>query len=172
MSKLDRRNQARQNQRKKYQAHVKASSIFNGRQGAPKIVAVVPLSADINVQATVKLLNSSLDIESYVPDMGLASVAVERFKQQLEYIVLQKQLVAVLDGCRMADFVLLILSAEHDVDVHGEQLLKAIESQGIPNVISVVQVCLPNSSMVYRLIRQRASEILNRRNGGRRFCHL
>ncbi|KAI9791873.1 MAG: hypothetical protein M1816_003418 [Peltula sp. TS41687] len=139
LSKLDRRNQAKQNQRKKHQEHIKSSNIFSGRGAAPKIVAVVPLCEDVNAQAAVESLNSSLDIQADVPSSGLVSVDVERFKQRLEYIIPQNHLIAVLDACRVADFVVLILSAEQEVETHGEHLLKAIESQGVSNVVTVIQ---------------------------------
>ena len=38
----------------------------------------------------------------------------------------------------MSDFVLLVLSAETEVDEAGEQILRAIETQGISNVLTVV----------------------------------
>lgn len=140
MSKLDRRNQARQNQRKKHQELLKSSNIFNGHGGAPKVVAVVPLCDDVNAQAAVESLNSSLDIQADVPSSGLISVNVERFKQRVEFMVLQRHLIPVLDACRMADFVVLILSADQEMDDYGEHLLRGIESQGVSNVITVVQV--------------------------------
>lgn len=142
MSKLDRRNQAKQYQRKKYQEHVKASKLFGGRGGAPKVVAVVPLCEEINTQAAVESLNSSLDIQADVPGSGLVSVDVERFKQKLDYILPQSHLIPVLDACCVADFVVLILSAEQEVETYGEHLLKAIESQGVSTVITVLQVRL------------------------------
>jgi pre-rRNA-processing protein TSR1 len=40
----------------------------------------------------------------------------------------------------VADFVVLILSANQEVDKHGELILRSIEAQGISNTIPVAQV--------------------------------
>lgn len=46
---------------------------------------------------------------------------------------------SALDSCRMADFVVLVVSSEVEVEEEGELLLRSIESQGISNVVTVVQ---------------------------------
>jgi pre-rRNA-processing protein TSR1 len=65
---------------------------------------------------------------------------VERFKQKIQWIVLKRDLFPVLDACKVADFVVLVLSANREVDEHGELILRSIEAQGISNAIPVVQV--------------------------------
>jgi hypothetical protein len=40
---------------------VSATRIFNGVDGAPRIVAVIPLSEDVNARATVCALSEALD---------------------------------------------------------------------------------------------------------------
>ena len=139
MSKLDRRNQARQKQQAKYQENVKATSIFTGQHGAPKIVAVVPLCPDGNARAAVRQLNTSLGPDNEVPMEGLARVRVDRFKQNLVYVPVERDLASVLDACRVADFVLVILSPAQEVDKEGELFLRCIEGQGVANVITGVQ---------------------------------
>ncbi|KAI9773749.1 MAG: hypothetical protein M1835_006109 [Candelina submexicana] len=139
MSKLDRRNQVRQKQNNKHHENLKATSIFAGRDGAPRIVAVIPLTGDGDVVAAVRSLNASVDSEGVAFSSELLQVNVDRFKQKLEYILVRKELVAALDACRIADFVVLILSAQEEVDESGELMIKAIESQGVSNVLTVVQ---------------------------------
>jgi pre-rRNA-processing protein TSR1 len=39
----------------------------------------------------------------------------------------------------MADFVILVMSSEVEVDEEGEMLLRSIQGQGISNVLTVVQ---------------------------------
>ncbi|CAG8767302.1 12920_t:CDS:2, partial [Gigaspora rosea] len=44
----------------------------------------------------------------------------------------QRNFIDILDAYKMADFMLLILSAKVEVDQFGELCLKAIQSQGFP----------------------------------------
>ncbi|KAH0543917.1 hypothetical protein FGG08_001818 [Glutinoglossum americanum] len=139
VSKLDRRNQARQKQRLKYQESVKASSLFCGRDGAPRIVALVPLCKNGKAQRAAQKLNECLDLDLDVPEEGLVRLNVERFKQKIEYVLVKRDLITALDACRVADFVVFILSPDLEVDELGELLIRSIENQGISNVLTVVQ---------------------------------
>ncbi|EAW18850.1 small subunit rRNA maturation protein TSR1 [Aspergillus fischeri NRRL 181] len=139
MSKLDRRNQARQKQQLKHQEKAQANSIFTGANGAPRHVAVVPLSVDVDVAAILRSLNESVDVSADVSADTISRVRIDRFRQSLQYIPAKYDLMGALDVCRMADFVVLALSSEVEVEEHGEQLLRSIEGQGISNVVAVVQ---------------------------------
>ncbi|KAH7347817.1 ribosome biogenesis protein TSR1 [Plectosphaerella cucumerina] len=138
MSKFDRRNQAKQRQLAKRKEHQDDLSIFVGRDGAPRIVAVVPLCADSDPTFAIKQLNESLDIEAEVEN-GPFRVSVDRFKQKLQYVPLKRDLNAVLEGTKVADFVVVILSADVEVDALGELLLRSLESQGMTTLFTVVQ---------------------------------
>ncbi|KAL2203626.1 DUF663-domain-containing protein [Sarocladium strictum] len=135
MSKFDRRNQAKQARLTKHKEHVKENAVFNGRDGAPRIVAVVPLCADGDAKAAVQQLNESLDIS----DEDGNRVTVDRFKQKLQYIPLQRDLTACLDAARAADFIIVLLSASTEVDELGELILRSIESQGMSTLFTLVQ---------------------------------
>lgn len=142
MSKLDRRNQSRQKQQLKFKEKVQTTGIFNGQNGAPRQVAVVPLSVDVDVAAALRLLNESVDVSSSeVSGDALSRFRIERFRQSLQYIPAKYDVVNALDVSRMGDFVVLVLSAEVEVEGQGEMILRAIEGQGISNVVAVVQVC-------------------------------
>ncbi|KAL4780789.1 hypothetical protein BJX76DRAFT_34448 [Aspergillus varians] len=138
-SKLDRRNQARQKQQNKQQERAQATSIFVGQNGAPRHVAIVPLSADIDTAAIIRALNESVDISGDVSPDTISRVRVDRFRQNIQYIPAKYDLLSALDACRLADFVVLAVSAQIEVEEQGELLLRSIEGQGISNVISVVQ---------------------------------
>jgi pre-rRNA-processing protein TSR1 len=138
MSKLDRRNQAKQARIFKHKEHVKENSIFTGRDAAPRIVSVLPLCPDANVKEVIRQLNSSVDIETDVEAEGFR-VSVDRFKQKLQYVPLQRDLTACLDATRTSDFILVVLSADTEVDELGELILRAVESQGMSNLFTVVQ---------------------------------
>jgi pre-rRNA-processing protein TSR1 len=61
-SKLNRRNHAKQIQLQKRQSLLSAIRIFGGVDGAPRIVAVVPLCEDISSHVVVSALSNSLAI--------------------------------------------------------------------------------------------------------------
>ncbi|KAL2195883.1 hypothetical protein P885DRAFT_39139 [Corynascus similis CBS 632.67] len=138
MSKLDRRNQAKQRQLEKAREHQKETSIFAGKDGAPRHVAVIPLCADTDAATAIRSLNGSLDIDVEIQD-GCFRVPVDRFKQKLQYIPLKRDLAACLDAARVADFIILVLSAEVEVDALGELILRSVESQGMSTLFTVVQ---------------------------------
>lgn len=119
--------------------HAKATNVFNGKDGAPRVVAVIPLCSDVSAAAAVRSLNASLDIDEEVAEAGWTRVNVDRFKQKVQYLAVQRDLLASLDACRVADFVVFILSAQEEVDEEGEIILKSVESQGISNCFTVVQ---------------------------------
>ncbi|OTB03576.1 hypothetical protein M426DRAFT_60224 [Hypoxylon sp. CI-4A] len=138
MSKFDRRNQAKQRQLAKHKEHQKETSIFNGRDGAPRIVAVVPLCANVDVSAAIKNLNDSLDIESE-PSESSFRVSVDRFKQKLQYVPVSRDLTTCMDATRVADFVVFVLSSDIEVDSLGELIIRSIENQGMSTLFTVVQ---------------------------------
>ncbi|KAI9658435.1 MAG: hypothetical protein M1829_006790 [Trizodia sp. TS-e1964] len=139
LSKLERRNQARQRQTTKHLEHTKSLDIFSGRDGAPRIVAVVPLCQNANPQDAVRSMNAGLDLDIEIPLIGAIKCQISRFKQNIEYIVVNRDLVQALDACRIADFVLFILLPDEEVDKVGESILRSVEGQGVSNVFTVVQ---------------------------------
>ena len=137
MSKFDRKNHAKQIRQLKTGEHERSTSIFAGNNAAPRIVAVVPLTTDATAKYAISKLNASLDIEDLV--LGQDTVRVERFKQSLQYIAVDLDLFTALDACRVADYVVFVLSSEQEVGPEGEHLLRAIENQGISTTMFVVQ---------------------------------
>ncbi|KAJ6128646.1 hypothetical protein N7471_009863 [Penicillium samsonianum] len=138
-TKLDRRNTARQRQALKHQERSQATSIFAGQNGAPRHVAIVPLSADVDAAAAISSINESVDVLADVSPDGPTRVRIDRFRQSVQYVPAKYDLMSALDVCRMADFVILVMSSEVEVDEEGEMLLRSIQGQGISNVLTVVQ---------------------------------
>ena len=136
MSKLDRKNQAAQKRQAKHQENVKSTSIFAGQNGAPRIVAVMPLCHGLDAKAAVQKLNQSVDLFADISSQN--AVRVDRFKQNISYVPVEYDLRAALEVCRVADFIVLLLSPIEEVDEHGELMLKAIEGQGVSNVLTMV----------------------------------
>ena len=139
MSKMDRRNQAAQKRQVKHQENVKSASVFAGQHGAPRIVAVVPLSQDVDARDAVHKLNRGLDLDVDVAAVGSTRIKVDRFKQTIEYVPVDFGMLTALDSCRVADFVIFVMSPNEEVGDQGELMLKAIENQGVSNVLTMVQ---------------------------------
>lgn len=138
MSKLDRRNQAKQKRILSHQDHVKSTSIFAGRDGAPRVVAVIPLCDDVDTVSVIRTLNES--VEAAEISSSSFNVWIERFKQKLSYIVVDRKILDALDASRVADYVLFVLSPEREVDERGEAIIRAVEGQGLSTVYTAVQV--------------------------------
>ena len=139
MSKLDRRNQARQKQQTKRKEHLRDTNIFAGKDGAPRIVAVIPLCEDGDPAAAVRAMSGSIGIEAKIPDQGHVRVEVDRFKQKLQFIIVGRDVMACLDAAKVADLVICMLSPEQEVDELGELTLRSVESQGLSTLFTVVQ---------------------------------
>ena len=139
VSKFERKNQARQIRQIKHQQNVKSSSVFAGQSGAPRVITVVPLCEDMDPVAAIQRLNQAVDAESLWPLEGHMRVRVDRFKQNLVYVPVARDLMTVLDACRLADFVVFLLSPTEEPGEEGELLLKTIEGQGVSNVLTMVQ---------------------------------
>jgi pre-rRNA-processing protein TSR1 len=139
MSKFERRNQARQKQQTKHKEHLRETNVFAGRDGAPRIVAVVPLCEGGDAAAAVRLLSGSLDIDMEIPEAGLVRTDIDRFKQKIQYVVLKRDLIACLDAGRVADFVIFVLSPDQEVDALGELIIRSVEGQGLSTLLTVVQ---------------------------------
>ena len=71
-SKLNRRNKAKQVQAQKRNVLSSVTRLFHGVDGAPRIVAIIPLSGDLNARASVASLAESLDLSADdCPETGL-----------------------------------------------------------------------------------------------------
>ncbi|RGP73628.1 putative tsr1 required for processing of 20s pre-rrna [Fusarium sporotrichioides] len=138
MSKFDRRNQAKQARLNKHKDQVKETLVFAGKDGAPRHVALIPLCAGTDLNATIKQLNDSVDIEDNAEGNNYR-VTVDRFKQKLQYIPIERDLNACLDAARVADFVIVVLSASVEVDELGELILRSVESQGMSTLFTIVE---------------------------------
>ena len=139
MSKIDRRHHARQKQQAKHQQHSKSTGIFGGQNGAPRIVAVVPLTKDGDSAIAIQKLNEGLDLEVDTSSKAALTIRIDRFKQSVQYIPVKRDLSNALDACKVADLVLFVLSSTQEVDETGELLIRAIEGQGVSTVLTVVQ---------------------------------
>ncbi|KAF8893439.1 ribosome biogenesis protein tsr1 [Infundibulicybe gibba] len=139
-SRLNRRNNSKQVQAKKRDALISSTRIFNGVDGAPRIVAVVPLTADVNTRNTVISLAESIDVSGEAcPEQGVWRIKAERFKTSLQFITLPyKNMFATLDACKVADYVVFVLSPTVEVGEWGDTLLRTLQAQGLPNVVTTV----------------------------------
>ncbi|OSD06969.1 ribosome biogenesis protein tsr1 [Trametes coccinea BRFM310] len=136
----NRRNNAKQVQLKKRQSLVSATRIFSGIDGAPRIVAIVPLTEDVKAHDVSERLAQSIDgtLEED-PATGLQKLRADRFKTSLQFIPLAyRQMYAALDACKVADYVVFVLSPNVEVDQWGDTLLRTLQAQGLPEVVTVV----------------------------------
>ncbi|KAI0829822.1 ribosome biogenesis protein tsr1 [Trametes gibbosa] len=136
----NRRNNAKQVQLKKRQSLVSATRIFSGVDGAPRIVAIVPLTEDVSARDVSSRLAQSIDgtLEDN-PAAGLQRLRADRFKTSAQFIPLPyKQIYTALDACKTADYVVFVLSPNVEVEQWGDTLLRILQAQGLPEVITVV----------------------------------
>ncbi|KAI0075767.1 ribosome biogenesis protein tsr1 [Panus rudis PR-1116 ss-1] len=136
----NRRNQSKQVQATKRQALVSATRIFSGADGAPRIVAIIPLTEDVDPRNIALTLQESLDVPAdNAPESGIWRLRAERFKTSLQFITVPyNRFYAALDACKVADYVVFGLSSEVEVGPWGDTLLRTLQAQGLPEVVTVI----------------------------------
>ncbi|KAG0304524.1 hypothetical protein BGZ98_005410 [Dissophora globulifera] len=135
-NKTDRRNAARLLQQKKREELFRKTKIFDGKDGTPKVIAVVALCADVDADDAVAKMFASVD---QIPaNKGTVLMTTDRFKQKLQFIPLQRNYIDIMDAAKVADFLLFVMSAVEEVDKFGEMVLAGIQSQGVPSVVATV----------------------------------
>lgn len=138
-SKVNRRNRAKQIQLQKRQSLLSAVSIFGGVDGAPRIVAVIPLCEDVDSHSAVSALSTSLELPDDAGQESIRKIKVDRFKTSLQFIQLAfGDFYASLDACKVADYVVFVLSPSVEVGAWGETVLRTLQTQGLPDVVSVI----------------------------------
>lgn len=76
-------------------------------------------------------------------NVGFACRA-ERFRTSLQFVNLAyRDLYAILDACKVADYVVFVLSPAVEVAPWGDMLLRTLQAQGLPDVVSVVAPGFP-----------------------------
>lgn len=146
-SKLQRRNKAKQIRSQKILASLENRKLFEGVNGAEKIITIVPLTEDCNPQDAVEKLFSSAEIqqlsgdENVVPgEPSVKNYYVKQYKSNLKVIIPDlNNFLDILDAAKVADYVVFQLSGVSEVEQDlGEQIIRALELQGIASHIGVV----------------------------------
>ncbi|KAF8327580.1 uncharacterized protein EI90DRAFT_3067300 [Cantharellus anzutake] len=138
----DRRIQSKHLQAKKRAEIVEAGRVFSGPDAAPRVVAIIPLCEDVNAVGVLTALLSPLDlgeeILGEIPQTGLWKVKIPRFKTSLQTLLLPyHSFYAALDATKAADYVIFVLSTQVEVDDWGDTLLRSLQAQGLPTIVTV-----------------------------------
>ncbi|KAI9298993.1 DUF663-domain-containing protein [Neoconidiobolus thromboides FSU 785] len=139
LNKSDRKNQSKMQLKNKQLKLDELNQLFNGKLGITKLVAVVPLCEDVSSLDLIgKLFNSS---KQQLPESFTSSVTLQSdiLKHKLQFQILPRDLYTILDGVKVADFVIFVLSATKEVDQFGELCISSIQAQGIPNSFNFVE---------------------------------
>lgn len=98
----------------------------------------MPLCPDITPTEVIKSLFSAVN-HAYSKSYGKNFLNLENQKQKLDFVEADRNLLSVLEKVRIADLVIFVLSANEEVDSFGEACMSCIKTQGVPNVICMVQ---------------------------------
>ncbi|KAI0026792.1 hypothetical protein K488DRAFT_75075 [Vararia minispora EC-137] len=144
-SKQSRRNTAKQVQAAKRHALVTATRVFGGVDGAPRVVAIAPLTEDVDAHAVARAVVEAVGVDDEAaPKCGLWRIRAERFKTALQFIqVPYGRTYTALDAAKAADYVVLALSPSIEVPPAGDTLLRALQAQGLPSILAVVAPGFP-----------------------------
>ncbi|EGV66340.1 ribosome biogenesis protein tsr1 [Yamadazyma tenuis] len=144
MSKIERKNQIKQLKENKILETKLTRKVFEGFQGAEKVVTIIPLTNDISAaqiaSSLVNIVKDPNEIEYEFKLPSVTNIRVQRFRSNLKIIVPDSNdLLSILDAAKVSDFVLFGISATQEVETtYGEQILRAVTAQGIASVFGVV----------------------------------
>lgn len=144
LSKLERKNSSRQLREQKILNTGEMRKLFEGSNGAEKIVTIIPLTDDVNPRDIYQKLVASAELDSSVDVKSegafVESVHVKKYKSNLKVICPDmSNFLHVLDCAKVADFVVFGLSGTSEVAPDdGEQIIRALELQGISSYMGVV----------------------------------
>ncbi|CEP23513.1 TSR1 [Cyberlindnera jadinii] len=143
-SKLERKNLARQLRDQKILQTSESRKLFEGSNGAEKIITVIPLTEDVSAESIVNELIDAAALpgqdKSMIQSPSVTSVKIQKFKSNLKFIIPDfNDFISILDAAKVADFVVFGLSGTSEVEQeYGEQIIRALELQGIGYTMGVV----------------------------------
>lgn len=129
--------------------------------GAPRICAVVDLAEDGDSWEAVRKIQEEGEQGGIQPVAGRSvqdalrqglpycEMEATRFRQTIQFLPLPYgALYSILDACKCADFVLLVLSASTAIDPGswGELCLRTLQAQGLPTVVVAVPTLHPDGA--------------------------
>lgn len=137
--KADRRNAAKLAQQKKRQELQATNRIFNGKSGAPKIAAVIPLCPDSSIDDALTCLFEAADEKYTASNNTIAFLEIPRFKQKIQLLKCPRQLTTILDAAKVSDYLIFLVSSIEEVDKVGLSILSSVIAQNVPQIITLVQ---------------------------------
>ncbi|CDK25810.1 unnamed protein product [Kuraishia capsulata CBS 1993] len=141
-SKAQRKNFANQIKQNKIQSSQMERKLLTGPNSAERIVTIVSLASDVNSLTIANQLLVALDedLELVKECPSVTTYRTKKFRTAFKFILPdQSDFISILDACKVSDFVILGLSATEEVDPKvGEQIIRAIELQGIATVMGVI----------------------------------
>ncbi|CAG99264.1 small subunit rRNA maturation protein TSR1 [Kluyveromyces lactis] len=148
VSKLERKNLSKQLRHQKILDTLETKKLFEGNNGAKKIITVIPLTADVYADDIVKKLilsaendgKTESDLEFDLKMPSVTNFRINKFKTTLQVIIPDmSNFINILDCAKVADFVVFGLSGTSEVDGEfGEQIIRSLEFQGISSYLGVV----------------------------------
>ena len=140
-------NRARQIQENK-RAEVLAKKRLGSRHGPPKLVGIIPISPDVDLNSIAVNLGKECKpcrtIANSLPFIQTMSAQVEKREARFTFMVAPRDPVAVADIAKVADIIYLVASPKDDneefnVDMLGNHFMQIIKAQGMPAILGVTQ---------------------------------
>ncbi|XP_070558804.1 pre-rRNA-processing protein TSR1 homolog [Ptychodera flava] len=140
LKKAARRNKAKQSMMKKREEVIMKKRNIGSASGAPHLVVILPLSADVDPDKVRQQLLSSDESAVVSENNNITNVVVPRFKTRISFLTPPSgNLTAILEAAKVADTLLCVLSPDGGWDSFGDLCLTCIFAQGLPATVHVVQ---------------------------------
>lgn len=139
-TKNERRNLKNQLKQNKITKTLESNALFNSNK-IERIITILPLTKNQTVHDIImKILSNETDYDIINTKANIFRIKINRFKATLKFIIPDmNNLLSILDACKVSDFVVFGLSATEEIDpAYGEQIIRAVESQGISTTFGVL----------------------------------
>lgn len=152
VSRTDRRNKNDQLKSNKISNGIKERALFTGTK-IDRIITIVPLTKNLDPMVIIKQILSPVNEDELIfsspvleSNVQVLTVRINRFKSSLKFILPDmSNLLNILDACKVSDFVIFGLSSIEEVDEeYGEQIIRAVQAQGISNDYCVLPDLVTN----------------------------
>ncbi|EPZ35109.1 Ribosome biogenesis protein BMS1/TSR1 domain-containing protein [Rozella allomycis CSF55] len=135
MSKQDRRNRSKNIQKVKKEEQMMMKRIFQGRNGVPKILTVIPLCPDV----CASKFKESLIENNLIEHISENYYECSKYNQKFQILEASRDVQDLISKIQGADYLIFLLSGVEEVDEQGELFLKICKSHGVPLTVSIAQ---------------------------------
>lgn len=146
----DRRNQAADARRENKMMASKLAKIVGSKNGPPKVVGILPCSANADANSFLTIFNFQSEVENFMIHSG--TICGGQFQCRITPLAIERSIDVLIDIGKVSDIIILLFFNNEPLDQWGQLAISILKSIGLPQIIAVVASPsgepIPKSSLV------------------------